>query len=488
MNFMKRAGFVLTCATMLANLCAAQNTERTPQGMKCTTQGMDIRVEFYSPSIVRVYKTPEGKPYNKESLVVVKSPETVKVDFSEEAGQTVLKSSILKVLVNPATGGISFHTIAGNELLKDKDYGTSFADKNDAGTPSYQVRGSFLLDKDEPIYGVGQVMDGKFNRRNSMHHMQNENMFTYSPYFMSPVKGYAVYWDNYSISEFMDTPQELAFQSLGHCADYYFMYGGNADGIIAQVRDLTGHSPMLPLWAYGFFQSKERYHTQEESLNVLKKHRELQIPIDCMIQDWRYWPEYQKTDSAWNSLDEYKSLGMENVLLYPVGRKVAEGVKKLGFKAEGDFQHMADKPSYQEAAALAEDLMRRFLHRDIDKVELLYNHFRSTAVQVLTRETYLPIDLTQEKKEEDKGRIPDYIVEPSVDVVMGELLPKVLRMKMFTVLLDSNASEHAARTMAMQIATDNANDLLQDLTVMYNKSRQQAITNELLDIVGGSMA
>ena len=98
-------------------------------------------------------------------------------------------------------------------------------------------------------------------------------------------------------------------------------------------------------------------------------------------------------------LDEYKSLGMENVLLYPVGRKVAEGVKKLGFKAEGDFQHMADKPSYQEAAALAEDLMRRFLHRDIDKVELLYNHFRSTAVQVLTRETYLPIDLTQEKKE-----------------------------------------------------------------------------------------
>ena len=171
-------------------------------------------------------------------------------------------------------------------------------------------------------------------------------------------------------------------------------------------------------------------------------------------------------------LDAYKSLGMENV----------------GFKAEGDFQHMADKPSYQEAAALAEDLMRRFLHRDIDKVELLYNHFRSTAVQVLTRETYLPIDLTQEKKEEDKGRIPDYIVEPSVDVVMGELLPKVLRMKMFTVLLDSNASEHAARTMAMQIATDNANDLLQDLTVMYNKSRQQAITNELLDIVGGSMA
>lgn len=187
-------------------------------------------------------------------------------------------------------------------------------------------------------------------------------------------------------------------------------------------------------------------------------------------------------------LDEYKSLGVEKVSLYPVGRKVAEGVKKLGFEPEGDFQHMADKPSYQEAADLAAGLMARFLHHDIDKVELLYNHFRSTAVQDLTRETYLPIALAADKHAEESGSMPDYLVEPSAEAIMEELLPKVLRMKMFTVLLDSNAAEHAARTMAMQIATDNANDLLQDLTVMYNKSRQQAITNELLDIVGGSMA
>lgn len=187
-------------------------------------------------------------------------------------------------------------------------------------------------------------------------------------------------------------------------------------------------------------------------------------------------------------LDEYKPLGMENVLLYPVGRKVAEAVKKLGFKMEGDFQQMADKPTYGEAATLASDLMDRFLREDIDKVELLYNHFRSTAVQVLTREIYLPIDLNGEKAEKMREDALDYIVEPSVEAVMQELLPKVLRMKMYTVLLDSNTAEHAARTMAMQVATDNANELLQDLTVMYNKSRQQAITNELLDIVGGTMA
>lgn len=279
----------------------AQNYQKTSQGIKANTQGMDIEVAFYSPSIVRVYKTPEGKPCEKKSLIVVKSPGQTPVEFSENGKNIRMKSAEMQVELNPLTGGIYFYDATGKELLKDKDYGTSFAPKEDAGTASYQVRGSFLLEKDEPVYGVGQVMDGKLNRRNSMHHLQNENMFTYSPYFMSPVKGYAVYWDNYSISDYMDAPQELAFTSLGHCADYYFMYGGNADGIIANVRDLTGKAPMLPLWAYGFFQSKERYHTQEENLGVLKKYRELQIPIDCMIQDWRYWPEYHQTDSAWNS-------------------------------------------------------------------------------------------------------------------------------------------------------------------------------------------
>lgn len=279
----------------------AQNYQKTSQGLKANTQGMDIEVAFYSPSIVRVYKTPEGKPCEKKSLIVVKSPGQTPVEFSENGKNIRMKSAEMQVELNTLTGGIYFYDATGRELLKDKDYGTSFAPKEDAGTASYQVRGSFLLEKDEPVYGVGQVMDGKLNRRNSMHHLQNENMFTYSPYFMSPVKGYAVYWDNYSISDYMDAPQELAFTSLGHCADYYFMYGGNADGIIANVRDLTGKAPMLPLWAYGFFQSKERYHTQEENLGVLKKYRQLQIPIDCMIQDWRYWPEYHQTDSAWNS-------------------------------------------------------------------------------------------------------------------------------------------------------------------------------------------
>ncbi|CCY89585.1 MULTISPECIES: F0F1 ATP synthase subunit gamma [unclassified Phocaeicola] len=190
-------------------------------------------------------------------------------------------------------------------------------------------------------------------------------------------------------------------------------------------------------------------------------------------------------------LEEYiRQVGKENILVYPVGRKVADAVKKLGITPMGDYQHMSGKPNYKEASDLAAEVMDRFVSGEIQHVELLYNHFKSTSTQILTRETYLPINLAQTSAEEEqeKGMQADYIIEPSAEKVMQELLPKVLRMKMYTVLLDSNAAEHAARTMAMQIATDNANDLIQELTLIYNKSRQQAITNELLDIIGGTMA
>ena len=193
------------------------------------------------------------------------------------------------------------------------------------------------------------------------------------------------------------------------------------------------------------------------------------------------------------TLEEYQSLGRENIQIYPVGKKVEEAVKKLGFVPQGSYQEMADKPSYMQAYELAGTLMKEFLEGRVDKVELIYHHFKSTGSQILTRDEYLPINLdkvAEEATESAAGKSSfnnDYIVEPSAARLITELLPKVLSQKIYTVLLDSNTSEHAARMLAMQAATDNANELIQDLTKQYNKSRQQAITNELLDIIGGSM-
>lgn len=193
------------------------------------------------------------------------------------------------------------------------------------------------------------------------------------------------------------------------------------------------------------------------------------------------------------TLEEYKSLGKENILIYPIGKKIEQAVKKLGYTPQGSYQVMAEKPSYVQAYELAALLMQEFMEKQIDRVELIYHHFKSMGSQILTREEYLPIDLSKVETTAategsgKRGFQNDYIVEPSVGQLIADLLPKVLSQKLFTVLQDSNASEHAARTLAMQTATDNANELIQDLTKQYNKSRQQAITNELLDIIAGSL-
>lgn len=220
-----------------------------------------------------------------------------------------------------------------------------------------------------------------------------------------------------------------------------------------------------------------------------------------------------------HAVDEYKSLGMDNILIYPIGRKVAEKVAKLGLKSAGDFTELADKPNAKGCIDMAMDLGKKFRDGEIDRVEMIYHHFKSAGSQILTRKTFLPIDLTSElerdherdlttkvvtretqeylrKKgqtvsernvEEAKPLNDNFIVEPDMNTVLSLLIPKLAHLMLYTALLDSNASEHAARMVAMQTATDNADELLRQLNLQYNKSRQQAITSELLDIVGGSI-
>ena len=196
------------------------------------------------------------------------------------------------------------------------------------------------------------------------------------------------------------------------------------------------------------------------------------------------------------TIGEFRTLGQDNILIFPVGKKVDEAAKRMGFKPQEVSPTLSDKPTYQEAAELAHRLMDMYVAGEVDRVEIIYHHFKSMGVQILLRETYLPINLTNVVSEEDRKKeeeaqeheiANDYIIEPNAEELIASLIPTVLSQKIFTAAVDSNASEHAARTLAMQVATDNANELIQDLTKHYNKTRQQAITNELLDIVGGSM-
>ena len=220
-------------------------------------------------------------------------------------------------------------------------------------------------------------------------------------------------------------------------------------------------------------------------------------------------------------VDEYsESLGgKDNIVVYPIGRKVAEKTAKMGLHVAGDFTGLAEKPNVKQCIDIAREIEQKFVSGEIDRVEMVYHHFKSAGSQILTRKTFLPIDITEElkrdrtrdlnstvtskeaqeylkknasaaeqKQEENVRPLNDnFIVEPDMNTVLSQLIPKYLHLMLYTALLDSIASEHAARMVAMQTATDNADEILRELNLQYNKSRQQAITNELLDIVGGSV-
>ena len=217
-------------------------------------------------------------------------------------------------------------------------------------------------------------------------------------------------------------------------------------------------------------------------------------------------------------VDEYSELGKENIVVYPIGRKVAEKAQKMGLSIAGDFTSLADKPNINGCIDIAHELAEKFINGEIDRVEMIYHHFKSAGSQILTRKSFLPIDIEDElsrdherdltstatskqaqeylkSKEESSQRVSieskplndNFIVEPDMKTVLEKLIPKYLHLMVYTALLDSLASEHAARMVAMQTATDNADEILRVLNLQYNKSRQQAITNELLDIVGGSV-
>lgn len=187
-------------------------------------------------------------------------------------------------------------------------------------------------------------------------------------------------------------------------------------------------------------------------------------------------------------VEEYRSHDIEICRVYAMGKKAAEAVGKLKNLDLVDKSALLDHPSYQEAAKVASELMDLYVKGDIDEVDLIYHHFKSAGTQILTTETFLPIDLHADSTEEGATNNLNFIVEPSMGDIVNQLIPKSLHLRLYTALLDSLASEHAARVIAMQVATDNADDLLRELTLTYNKTRQQAITNELLDIAGGSAA
>jgi len=296
----------------------AQAWQKTDAGIKTTINKVDVEVQFYTSSTVRIVKSPQGTAFDKKSLSVIKIPEKINLDSKQQAAVVVLQSEKLTVKLNLNSGMLSFYNKAGTALLNEKENSVSFKPFNDAGSSTYNIEQAYVLDKDEAIYGLGQQQEGKMVQRNLKMNMVQNNTSDYVPFFQS-AKGYGLFWDNYSPTTFTDNTESTSFKSeVGDCIDYYFMYGGNADGVITCMRNLTGQAPMLPLWTFGFFQSKERYKSQDEAVDVVKKYRELKVPLDGIIQDWQYWGN----NYLWNAME---FLNVD----FPNPKKFVDDVHKL---------------------------------------------------------------------------------------------------------------------------------------------------------------
>ena len=237
----------------------------------------DVKIEFITPSIVHVVKGQSTK-----TLVITAKPEQVNV--IKKGNTTSSKELTVK---QDAQGNLTFLTAKGKVLLREKSCDVK------------EARQTFTLDKDEAIYGLGTIQNGKMNRRGEKKRMEQSNLEDFQNVLQS-IKGYGIYWENYSPTLFEDNAEGMTFDAeVGDGVDYYFMYGGSADGVIAQMRYLSGDVPMFPLWTYGFWQSKERYKSAAETESIVDQYRALNVPLDGIIQDWQYWG----SNYLWNAMD-----------------------------------------------------------------------------------------------------------------------------------------------------------------------------------------
>ncbi|MDD2634783.1 MAG: ATP synthase F1 subunit gamma [Bacteroidales bacterium] len=182
--------------------------------------------------------------------------------------------------------------------------------------------------------------------------------------------------------------------------------------------------------------------------------------------------------------DTYSDLPKENINFVCIGKKANEYAQKLGYKIVKSGNELFDFVSFENSLDYSKFLMDEFKNENYDKIEIIYNSFKNAAVHYQIVETFLPMQIETEERDNPS----EYIFEPEMKDIMDEMIPKSLRIQFFKAVLDSNAAEHGARMTAMHQATDNATELIKDLTLVYNKARQAAITNEILEITSGAEA
>jgi len=265
-------------------------------GLLAQYDDLKVRLTFINDSIIRVSKY-YGDSYEKSSWAVLASAQTdVETSVSENDGTVSLSSSKMRIDYQLITGIVSIYDIEGTELTGEMSF--SMTDFQDGPNASYSISQNFNLDSDEHIYGLGQIQNTVFDQSNSSVYLRQANGHVCMPIYTSS-KNYTLYWDNYSPTQFSAGAGTVTFESTGTGIDYYVLSGSNSDALLRSLRNLTGEAKMPALWNFGFYQSKERYQSANEVMEVMRKYREAGVPIDCVVQDWQYWGT---DNNYWNAM------------------------------------------------------------------------------------------------------------------------------------------------------------------------------------------
>ena len=288
-----------------------------PNGVELSIpDGITEKIEFYSEGTVRCTKS---KIPFKKSLVVLKSPEKTDFSKSEEENSLILDTKKIKVKISKKDGKISFFKQDSTLLLEESDLPEleKISVKGDEG---YSIKQKFSI-KSDGLYGLGQNQENFMNYKNKKILLSQSNTNAISPVLVS-TNNIGIFWDNYSATYFSEKDGISEFSSkMGDGVDYYIFVGDNIDKVISEYRKLTGKAVLLPRWAYGYWQSKERYKTQDELLEVAKRYRDEKIPIDCMVQDWEWWES-----GKWSGMEFDKTR-------FPDPKKMMDEVHKMNLHA-----------------------------------------------------------------------------------------------------------------------------------------------------------
>jgi alpha-D-xyloside xylohydrolase len=260
-----------------------------------------LRLEVFSPRIIRVTYGLENSLPPDKSLAVIGKPERANWKLAESADEISLRTDEIETRINRASGAIEFFDKNGNLLLAEKSVGgRSLTPAHVGGIDTLRSEQEFALAPDEAIYGLGQHAQGLMNYRRASVHLQQRNPTESAVPVLVSSRSYGVLWDNPAITDVdvgKTNPADLSWTSeAADTIDYYFMFGPELDGVVSDYRDLTGAAPMFGKWAFGFWQCRERYRSQQELLDVAGWYRTNHVPLDGIIQDWQYW-----TPNPWGS-------------------------------------------------------------------------------------------------------------------------------------------------------------------------------------------